>query len=77
MLYEVITPRTPFSQKFFTQQPPDPRLIELGTVDLQQKTNALAACTLLCLPSTQESFGGVFTEAWSFEKPVIGANIPA
>lgn len=72
-----IGPRTPFSRKFFAQHPPDSRLIELGTMDLQQKTNALAACTLLCLPSTQESFGGVFTEAWSFKKPVIGANIPA
>ncbi len=72
-----IGPRTPFSQKFFAQQPSDSRLIELGTVNLRQKTNALAACTLLCLPSTQESFGGVFTEAWSFEKPVIGADIPA
>jgi glycosyltransferase involved in cell wall biosynthesis len=71
-----IGPRTPFSKKFFAHQK-DPRLIELDTVDLQQKTDALAACTLLCLPSTQESFGGVFTEAWSFGKPVIGANIPA
>ena len=52
-------------------------MIELGQVDLPQKTDALAACTLLCLPSTQESFGGVYTEAWSFGKPVIGANIPA
>lgn len=48
-----------------------------GEVDLQEKTNALAACTLLCVPSTQESFGGVYTEAWSFGKPVIGCNIPA
>jgi glycosyltransferase involved in cell wall biosynthesis len=71
-----IGPRTPFSKRFFARQS-DSRLIELDTVDLQQKTDALAACTLLCLPSTQESFGGVFTEAWSFGKPVIGADIPA
>jgi glycosyltransferase involved in cell wall biosynthesis len=71
-----IGPRTPFSEKFFAHQK-DPRLIELGTVDLQQKTEALAACTMLCLPSTQESFGGVFTEAWMMGKPVIGADIPA
>ncbi len=71
-----IGPRTSFSKKVFTKQT-DVRIIELGTVDLQQKTDALAACTLLCLPSTQESFGGVYTEAWSFGKPVIGANIPA
>ncbi len=71
-----IGPRTSFSRKFFKTQT-DSRIIELGMVDLQQKTDALAACTLFCLPSTQESFGGVFTEAWSFAKPVIGVNIPA
>ena len=32
---------------------------------------------MLCVPSSQESFGGVYTEAWSFGKPVIGCNIPA
>lgn len=55
----------------------DARIIRLGSVDLQTKTDALAACTLLCVPSTQESFGGVYTEAWSFAKPVIGCDIPA
>jgi glycosyltransferase involved in cell wall biosynthesis len=49
----------------------------LGKVDLQTKTNAIAASTLLCVPSTQESFGGVYLEAWSFSKPVIGCNISA
>ena len=52
-------------------------MLELGSVSLQEKTDALAACSVLCLPSTQESFGGVFTEAWSFRKPVIGCPIPA
>jgi glycosyltransferase involved in cell wall biosynthesis len=46
-------------------------------VSLAVKTAALAACDLLCVPSTQESFGGVYTEAWSFGKPVIGCPIPA
>ncbi len=55
----------------------DRRIHRLGNVDLQTKTNALAACTLLCVPSNQESFGGVYTEAWNFGKPVIGCNIPA
>jgi glycosyltransferase involved in cell wall biosynthesis len=55
----------------------DPRIHRLGRLDLQGKTNALAACTLLCVPSLQESFGGVYTEAWSFGKPVIGCPIPA
>jgi glycosyltransferase involved in cell wall biosynthesis len=64
------------SEEEFTANP-DKRIHRLGNVDLQTKTNALAACALLCLPSTQESFGIVYTEAWSFGKPVIGCNIPA
>ena len=48
----------------------------LGAVDLATKTAALAGCELLCLPSTSESFGSVFTEAWAFGKPVIGGRIP-
>jgi glycosyltransferase involved in cell wall biosynthesis len=55
----------------------DARVIELDTVSLQEKTNALAACDILCVPSMQESFGGVFTEAWSLGKPVVGGDIPA
>jgi glycosyltransferase involved in cell wall biosynthesis len=55
----------------------DSRIHRLGVVSLQEKTDALAACDLLCVPSSQESFGGVYTEAWSFKKPVIGCNIPA
>ncbi len=55
----------------------DPRIHRLGAVSLQEKTDALAACDLLCVPSSQESFGGVYTEAWSFKKPVIGCPIPA
>jgi glycosyltransferase involved in cell wall biosynthesis len=55
----------------------DKRIHRLGTTSLEVKTNALAACDFLCVPSTQESFGGVYTEAWSFGKPVIGCNIPA
>jgi glycosyltransferase involved in cell wall biosynthesis len=64
------------SSSYF-QQYRDNRIHRLGAVDLQTKTDALAACDLLCVPSTQESFGGVYTEAWSFAKPVIGCDIPA
>jgi len=55
----------------------DQRVHRLGIVSLQEKTDALAACSLLCVPSTQESFGGVYAEAWCFSKPVIGCKIPA
>jgi glycosyltransferase involved in cell wall biosynthesis len=64
------------SEKVFAEFA-DSRIHRLGTVSLQDKTDALAACTLLCVPSTQESFGGVYTEAWHFRKPVVGGNIPA
>lgn len=55
----------------------DRRIHRLGVASLQDKTNALAACSLLCVPSLQESFGGVYVEAWSFAKPVVGGAIPA
>jgi glycosyltransferase involved in cell wall biosynthesis len=71
-----IGPAVKKSEKAFVEYA-DPRIHRLGAVSLQEKTNALAACTLLCVPSMQESFGGVYTEAWYFGKPVIGGNIPA
>lgn len=71
-----IGPRTEQSRRFFAEVA-DPRITELGTVDLQEKTDALAACTLLCVPSSQESFGGVYVEAWTQGKPAIGCRIPA
>ncbi|ESA38248.1 glycosyltransferase [Leptolyngbya sp. Heron Island J] len=71
-----IGPVVKSSEKAFEEYA-DPRIHRLGMVDLATKTDALAACDLLCVPSSQESFGGVYTEAWSFSKPVIGCNIPA
>lgn len=71
-----IGPSVKQSEKAFAEYS-DRRIHRLGTVSLQDKTNALAACTLLCVPSTQESFGGVYTEAWQFGKPVVGGNISA
>ena len=71
-----VGPRTRYSARRFGQVH-DPRIIELGRVTLEEKTDALAACDILCTPSSQESFGGVFVEAWMFEKPVIGGDAPA
>ena len=70
-----IGPHTDYSRKLFLRVK-DPRIIHLGSLDLQEKTDALAACDIFCLPSTQESFGAVFLEAWAFGKPVIGIDIP-
>jgi glycosyltransferase involved in cell wall biosynthesis len=71
-----VGPDVDHSEKAFNSLK-NPRIHRLGKVNLQEKTNALAACTLLCVPSTQESFGVVYTEAWWFGKPVIGCPIPA
>ncbi|MBR8826554.1 MAG: glycosyltransferase family 4 protein [Gomphosphaeria aponina SAG 52.96 = DSM 107014] len=71
-----IGPSVANSEKYF-QEFQDKRIYRLGMVNLQEKTDALAACSLLCVPSSQESFGGVYTEAWSFAKPVMGCDIPA
>ena len=54
----------------------DRRLIATGLVDIDRKTGALATCDLLCVPSVHETLGGIYLEAWSFGKPVVGANIP-
>lgn len=69
-----VGPAVGSSEQAFKENP-DRRIHRLGSLDLQEKTNALAAAYLLCVPSTQESFGGVYTEAWCFKKPVIGGNI--
>jgi glycosyltransferase involved in cell wall biosynthesis len=70
-----VGPHTPASRRYF-RDVTEPRIVNTGQVDLAMKTAALAGCELLCLPSTQESFGGVFVEAWSFRKAVIGGRIP-
>lgn len=74
--FAFLGPRTPASRAAFSRVH-DPRILELDAVDLQTKGDALAACDVFCLPSEQESFAGVFTEAWSYGKPVVGCGIPA
>ena len=74
--FAFVGPRTNFSRRLFSTLR-DARYLELDAVSLQEKTDALAACDMLCVPSTQESFGGVYTEAWSLAKPVVAADIPA
>jgi len=71
-----IGPRTRHSQRVFAGCS-DSRIVELGAVGIEEKTSALAACDVFCMPSSQESFGGVFVEAWMMGKPVIGGDIPA
>lgn len=42
-----------------------------------EKPHIFAACDILVSPSTQESFGIVFLEAWACRKPIIGMNVAA
>jgi glycosyltransferase involved in cell wall biosynthesis len=69
-------PPTEESQAYFDQFL-DSRFINLGKVSSEVKSSALAACDVLCVPSTEESLGAIYLEAWSFKKPVIAADIPA
>ncbi len=69
-----IGPRTADSIRFF-ESVSHPQILELPAVDFEEKNAALAACTLFCMPSMQESLGGVYLEAWHYHKPVVGADI--
>ena len=70
-----IGPVTDEARQWFRDHP-DPRFIVPGLVSEHEKTSALAACDVLCVPSTEESLGVTYLEAWSFEKPVVAADIP-
>ncbi|MBU1726466.1 MAG: glycosyltransferase family 4 protein [Candidatus Omnitrophica bacterium] len=54
----------------------DRRVIEIVPLEpySKEKASAFAACDIFCMPSTMESFGLVFAEAWIMSKPVIGGN---
>ena len=51
-------------------------VIELGFVSEEEKTDALAACQILCVPSEGESFGLVYMEAGLQGKPSIARRLP-
>ncbi|HET9781674.1 MAG TPA: glycosyltransferase family 4 protein [Candidatus Dormibacteraeota bacterium] len=72
----LVGPETSFSRRFLASRA-RPWLHVTGAVDNQTKWDALAAATVLCVPSSQESFGRVYIEAMSVGKPVIGGRIPA
>jgi glycosyltransferase involved in cell wall biosynthesis len=74
--FAFIGPETDYSRKMW-KRVRDKRVIIQDRVSDEDKCAALSDSTVFCLPSHQESFGGVFTEAWSFAKPVVGRKIPA
>jgi glycosyltransferase involved in cell wall biosynthesis len=54
----------------------DRRIVDLKVVSDQEKADAYAACDVFCMPSTHETLGLTYLEAWSYGKPVIGGDIP-
>ncbi|MBT5876655.1 MAG: glycosyltransferase family 4 protein [Candidatus Latescibacteria bacterium] len=55
----------------------DKRILRLGPLSDSEKSSALAACDIFCLPSVSEIMPTAILEAWQFGKPVIGGDIPA
>jgi glycosyltransferase involved in cell wall biosynthesis len=52
-------------------------ITRVNDFDDAKKVELLDNCEMMVMPSSQESFGIVFIEAWSRKKAVIGANVPA
>lgn len=52
-----------------------PDIADLGEVDEDTKQHLLSCCSLLCVPSNNESFGIVYVEAMSHGKPVVALDI--
>ena len=50
---------------------------DLGLASERTKADVLAACNVFCLPSSHESFGIAYVEAWSYGRPVICGTAPA
>ncbi len=53
-----------------------PYITDLGEADEETKQHLLSCCSLLCVPSNDESFGIVYVEAMSHGKPVVALDIP-
>ena len=62
-----------------TDLPPEQqsRIFRINDFPEEQKIRLLDNCRMLVNPSSYESFGIVFLEAWARGKPVIGSRIPA
>ncbi len=55
---------------------PSTSCIELGKVSEDVKHWLLSHCTIFCVPSTNESFGMVYVEAMSYDRPIVAIDIP-
>jgi glycogen(starch) synthase len=71
LIGEVLSP----FRKFISEIPAADRarIRLLGPVEEAQKRDALAAGSMLVMPSRTDSFGMAYLEAWVYSLPVIGA----
>ena len=53
----------------------DPRWTEPGIVSEAEKAEAYVRSTIFCMPSSHETFGHTYLEAWSAGRPVIAGDI--
>ena len=72
-----VGPETEYSERLWRRRGEQEAIVVRGTVSDTERLAALSACDVLALPSSGESFGIVYLEAWAYAKPVIGANIAA
>ncbi len=70
-----VGPQTVSSRAYF-ETIRDHRIQLLENLSQPDKNAALNACSLLCVPSSRESLGSVYLEAWHYKKPVIALSIP-
>lgn len=68
-------PETAFSEALWRQAGGLEGVDRRGAVSENDKLDALAACDVMCMPSSGEAFGITYLEAWAYTKPVIGARI--
>lgn len=68
---------TPDSVEVYRKYEGLPRWLDYDLVSEEQKKDLLNATNVMVLPSTGESFGIVFLEAWALRKPVIGVRAGA
>lgn len=56
---------------------PSPWVLDLGLCDEPTKADLLAATDVFCVPSTSESLGIVYLDAWSMGVPIVAGRPPA
>lgn len=59
------------------QQPPHPRMINIGRPNLSELVAAYQSCDILLFPSRLEGFGMAAAEAMACGRPVVTTNISA